>query len=93
MQRIAEVVLLSLTVVGSCTEAFAFRRFDGNDAGVTEPGQIEIDLGPAQYLRERSTGSVPDSEIVLAPYESARGRPRHDQLIVAADCRIAEGRT
>jgi hypothetical protein len=93
MQRIAGVFLLSLAVVGSCTKAFAFRPFDGNDAAETEPGQIEINLDPAQHLRERSTGSVPDSEIALAPDESARGRPRRDQSAVAADCRTAIGRT
>jgi hypothetical protein len=56
-------------------ETQGFRPFDGNDVAETEPGQINIDLDPAQHLRERSTGSgsVPDSEIALAPDESARG--------------------
>jgi hypothetical protein len=92
MQRVAGVVLLSLAVDGSCTEAFTFRPFDGNDAAETEPGQIKTDLDPAQHLRERSTGSVPDSDIALAPGESAQGRPRRDQSAVAADCRAAVGR-
>jgi hypothetical protein len=32
------------------TPAHAYRPFDGTDAAVAEPGQIEIELGPAQYL-------------------------------------------
>jgi hypothetical protein len=30
-------------------DALAYRPFDGTDAAVAEPGQIEIELGPAQY--------------------------------------------
>jgi hypothetical protein len=32
-------------------DAWAYRPFDGTDAAVAEPGQIEIELGPAQYQR------------------------------------------
>lgn len=52
--RIATAVLIPLSIVGWCPKAFAFRPFDGTDAAVTEPGQIEIELGPTQYLREGS---------------------------------------
>jgi hypothetical protein len=33
-------------------EAGAYRPFDGTDAAVAETGEIEIELGPVEYLRE-----------------------------------------
>lgn len=30
-------------------DALAYRPFDGTDAAVAEPGQFEIELGPARY--------------------------------------------
>jgi hypothetical protein len=30
----------------------AYRPFDGTDAAVVEPGEIEIELGPVEYLRQ-----------------------------------------
>src|SRR6516165_9339642 len=32
-------------------EAEAYRPFDGTDAAVAETGEIEIELGPVEYLR------------------------------------------
>jgi hypothetical protein len=32
--------------------ALAYRPFDGTDAAVAEPGEIEIELGPVEYFRE-----------------------------------------
>ena len=34
-----------------CGEAEAYRPFDGTDAAVVETGEIEIELGPVEYLR------------------------------------------
>jgi hypothetical protein len=34
-----------------CGEANAYRPFDGTDAAVAETGEIEIELGPVEYLR------------------------------------------
>src|SRR6516164_2723866 len=34
-----------------CGEAVAYRPFDGTDAAVAETGEIEIELGPVEYLR------------------------------------------
>ena len=33
-------------------EAWAYRPFDGTDAAVAETGEVEIELGPVEYLRE-----------------------------------------
>ena len=35
-----------------CGSAPAYRPFDGTDAAVAKPGEMEIELGPAGYLRE-----------------------------------------
>jgi hypothetical protein len=35
-----------------CSEVEAYRPFDGTDAAVAETGEIEIELGPVEYLRE-----------------------------------------
>ena len=35
-----------------CGDAEAYRPFDGTDAAVAETGEIEIELGPVEYLRE-----------------------------------------
>ena len=37
-----------------CGSAHAYRPFDGTNADVASPGQVVIELGPAQYLREDS---------------------------------------
>jgi hypothetical protein len=34
-----------------CGEVEAYRPFDGTDAAVAEKGEIEIELGPVEYLR------------------------------------------
>jgi hypothetical protein len=34
-----------------CDEAGAYRPFDGTDAAVAETGEIEIELGPVEYVR------------------------------------------
>ena len=35
-----------------CGEAEAYRPFDGTDAAVADTGDVEIELGPVEYLRE-----------------------------------------
>jgi hypothetical protein len=37
-----------------CGTAQGFRPFDGPDAAVADPGEFEVELGPAEYLREGS---------------------------------------
>jgi len=34
-----------------CSEAEAYRPFDGTDAAVVETGEMEFELGPVEYLR------------------------------------------
>ena len=37
-----------------CATAQAYRPFDGTDAAVAAPGEMEIELGAVEYLREGS---------------------------------------
>jgi hypothetical protein len=48
-----------------CGEAGAYRPFDGTDAAVAETGEMEIELGPVEYLREGAERSLlaPDLRI------------------------------
>jgi hypothetical protein len=48
-----------------CRGAEAYRPFDGTDAAVAETGEMEIELGPVEYLREGAERSLlaPDLRI------------------------------
>ena len=46
--------LTGATISCWCGDAQAFRPFDGTDAAVAETGEIEIELGPVEYLRDAS---------------------------------------
>ena len=48
-----------------CGGAEAYRPFDGTDAAVAETGEMEIELGPVEYLRDRADRSLfaPDVRI------------------------------
>jgi len=53
MKAVRGVAALSAAVLMCwCGEAEAYRPFDGTDAAVAETGEIEIELGPVEYLRE-----------------------------------------
>jgi hypothetical protein len=50
-QRNAGLVLAPILAIAGHDDALAYRPFDGTDAAIAEPGQVEIELGPAQYLQ------------------------------------------
>jgi hypothetical protein len=49
--RNAGLVLTPILAMAWYGDARAYRPFDGTDAAIAEPGQVEIELGPAQYLQ------------------------------------------
>jgi hypothetical protein len=57
-KRGAVAGLGSISFAGGATQAFAYRSFDGTDAAVAESGQLEIELGPAEFLWEGSNRTV-----------------------------------
>src|SRR5437764_11325627 len=55
MRRFGVAAALAATAALSCWSggaAWAYRPFDGTDAAVAETGEVEIELGPVEYLRE-----------------------------------------
>ena len=51
------VVVVGVAMVGS-TASFAYRPFDGTDAAVAEPQEVEIELEPAGILRQSAQTSL-----------------------------------
>ena len=45
-------LMLAAVLTCWCDGAQAYRPFDGTDAAVTDIGDVEIELGPVEYLRE-----------------------------------------
>jgi len=59
-----------------CGDAEAYRPFDGTDAAVAETGEMEIELGPVEYLRQGAERALlaPDLRInygFIAGWEAA----------------------
>jgi hypothetical protein len=52
VKRAIICIAMILPFLCSSRGAFAYRPFDGTDAAVAESGQAEIELGPAQYVKE-----------------------------------------
>jgi hypothetical protein len=56
--RYAAVVLTLFFVVAKVGPAFAYRPFDGTDAAVAPPGELEVELQPAGAQHERGTQTL-----------------------------------
>jgi len=56
LQHALLAVLATGLVLGWTSEAFAYRPFDGTDAAVADPGEVEVELQPAgaQWSREQN---------------------------------------
>jgi hypothetical protein len=50
--RIAAAAAVGGAMCGRAAPAFAYRPFDGTDAAVADPGQVEVELQPAGRLQE-----------------------------------------
>ena len=58
--------LIAVALVGFWSDAAnAYRPFDGTDAAVAEAGEIEVELGPVEYVRDAADRSLfaPDLRI------------------------------
>ncbi len=56
--RSAAASLIFLGVAARPGPAFAYRPFDGTDAAVAEPGELEVELQPAGVLHEGDTRTL-----------------------------------
>jgi len=52
--RAGVAVLMTLSWMALSRPVLAYRPFDSTDAAVVDPGEVEIELGPAGYLRQGS---------------------------------------
>lgn len=64
-ERAAFVVAGSLLTLAWALPAVAYRPFDGTDADVAEPREIELELGPIGYQREASEHLLVAPSVVL----------------------------
>jgi hypothetical protein len=64
-RRNACLVLSLILATAWSGDAWAYRPFDGTDAAIAEPGQVEVELGPAQYLQIGSERSLVAPTVVL----------------------------
>jgi hypothetical protein len=55
---LSRAAFAALVVTAFSTAAFAYRPFDGTDADVTKFGDVEVELAPADVVRESSLTTV-----------------------------------
>ncbi|WP_407177407.1 hypothetical protein [Bradyrhizobium sp. STM 3562] len=63
--RCAAASLIIVTAASFAAPAFAYRPFDGTDAAVAEPGELEVELQPAGPRREQGTTTLIAPQTVL----------------------------
>jgi hypothetical protein len=79
-----------------CGEVEAYRPFDGTDAAVAETGEIEIELGPVEYLRGGAERALlaPDLRInygFISSWEAAlEGKLTHGLTASASGTSLVE---
>src|SRR6202158_616389 len=57
-RRLASGSVIALGLMSWSPSAFAYRPFDGTDAAVAAPGEVEIELQPAGRLREQGATTL-----------------------------------
>ena len=84
MKAVKAAFATAATLICWCGEAEAYRPFDGTDAAVAETGEIEIELGPVEYLRgePRARCSLPISGSIAASSRAGKQRSRVSSLMV-----------
>src|SRR5215472_2842273 len=79
------------------SEAEAYRPFDGTDAAVVETGEIEVELGPVEYLRAGAERALlsPDLRInygfILGWEAALEGKLTHGLTAGVPDTSLVEG--
>jgi hypothetical protein len=65
MNRRRAFLITVLATLSGAAPALAYRPFDGTDAAVAEPGQVEIELGPAGLLRQGAERTLVAPAVIL----------------------------
>ena len=64
-RRLASRSIIALGLMSWSSSAFAYRPFDGTDAAIAAPGEVEIELQPGGRLREqRSTTLIAPATVL-----------------------------
>jgi hypothetical protein len=77
--RVAIALAAETALFCWCGAAQAYRPFDGTDAAVAETGEVEIELGPVEYLRDEADRALLASNVrtrcrsVSHPFRAVRG--------------------
>ena len=84
MKAVGAVAALAAALTCWCGEAEAYRPFDGTDAAVAETGEIEIELGPVEYLRGEPSArcSLPISGSITGSSRVGKQHLRVSSLMV-----------
>jgi hypothetical protein len=64
-RRVVSWTSMLLLAVAWSPAAFAYRPFNGTDAAVAAPGEVELELGPIQYFELGSTPTLFSPDVVL----------------------------
>jgi hypothetical protein len=97
MRQIEAVAALAAALSSWCGEVEAYRPFDGTDAAVAETGEMEIELGPVEYLRvgAERTLLAPDLRInygFISGWEAAlEGKLTHGLTAGVPGASLVEG--
>ena len=96
MRAAGAVAALAAALTSWCGEAVAYRPFDGTDAAVAETGEIEVELGPVEYLRQGAERALlaPDLRInfgLIPGWEAAlEGKLTHGLTAGIPDTSLVE---
>ena len=85
MRAVGAVAALAATLTSWCGEVEAYRPFDGTDAAVAETGEMEIELGPVESLRqgaERARCSLPISGSITASLRAGKHHSKANSHMV-----------
>ena len=64
-RRAATATVVSLCALSCGSDALAYRPFEGTDAAVADPGELEIEFGPAEPIRVGAQRLLTSAETVF----------------------------
>ena len=80
MKAVGGVAALAAATVSLWSgEAMAYRPFDGTDAAVADTGDMEIELGPVEYLRAGAERTLLAPDLRINYAASSRAGRQHSK--------------
>jgi hypothetical protein len=83
MKAVAAALAAAAALTCWCGDVEAYRLFDGTDAAVAETGEMEIEFGPVEYLRQGPSVrcSLPISGSITASLQAGKQHSRVNSLM------------